>query len=225
MAPLVNVLFGAIFLRERLTRWQFISVLLVTAAVLVLTFGYGRFPWIAVVLCVSWGIYGLLRKLSGTAAIPGLFLETILLTPVAVAYLLILGGRGVAIAGFDQWPLLLLLISTGVVTGLPLVWFGHAGSAFTPDDRLVSCNISLPPARSSLAFSCTRSLSPWCISSPLPSSGPRSRSSLGRWCGSGARHARSRRALHRSLSSDPLRRVALRSPDAVLLSAANVERR
>jgi chloramphenicol-sensitive protein RarD len=126
MAPLVNVLFGAIFLRERLTRWQFISFLLVTTAVLVLTFGYGRFPWIAVVLCVTWGIYGLLRKLSGTAAIPGLFLETILLTPLAVAYLLMLGSRGTGVAGFNQWPLLVLLMSTGLVTGLPLVWFGHA---------------------------------------------------------------------------------------------------
>ena len=126
MAPLVNVLFGAIFLRERLTRWQLISVLLVTAAVLILTFGYGRFPWIAVVLCVSWGIYGLLRKLSGTAAIPGLFLETILLTPVAIAYLAILGSRGGGVAGIGHWSLLVLLMSTGVVTGLPLVWFGHA---------------------------------------------------------------------------------------------------
>ena len=126
MAPLVNVLFGAIFLRERLTRWQFISVLLVTIAVMILTFGYGRFPWIAVVLCVSWGIYGLLRKMSGTAAIPGLFLETILLTPVAIAYLALLGGRGTGVAGFERWGLLIILISTGIVTGLPLVWFGHA---------------------------------------------------------------------------------------------------
>ena len=126
MAPLVNVLFGAIFLRERLTRWQFISVILVTIAVMILTFGYGRFPWIAVVLCVSWGIYGLLRKLSGTAAIPGLFLETILLTPVALAYLALLGGLGTGVAGFEPWGLLILLISTGIVTGLPLVWFGHA---------------------------------------------------------------------------------------------------
>jgi chloramphenicol-sensitive protein RarD len=126
MAPLVNVLFGAIFLRERLTRWQFISVLLVTAAVTILTFGYGRFPWIAVVLCVSWGIYGLLRKLSGTAAIPGLFLETILLTPVAIAYLLVLNSRGAAVTDSNHLGLLGLLMSTGVVTGLPLVWFGHA---------------------------------------------------------------------------------------------------
>jgi chloramphenicol-sensitive protein RarD len=126
MAPLVNVLFGAVFLRERLTRFQFLPVLLVTVAVLNLTFGYGRFPWIALVLCVSWGIYGLLRKLSGTAAIPGLFLETILLTPVAVLYLVLLHGSEGGTMGMNQKTLSVLLISTGIVTGLPLVWFGHA---------------------------------------------------------------------------------------------------
>ncbi|MBA2272059.1 MAG: EamA family transporter RarD [Chthoniobacterales bacterium] len=126
MAPLVNVLFGAVFLRERLTRFQFLPVLLVTVAVLNLTFGYGRFPWIALVLCVSWGIYGLLRKLSGTAAIPGLFLETILLTPLAVLYLVLLHGGEGGTMGMNQKTLSVLLISTGIVTGLPLVWFGHA---------------------------------------------------------------------------------------------------
>ncbi|MGI8820441.1 MAG: EamA family transporter RarD [Chthoniobacterales bacterium] len=126
MAPLVNVLFGAVFLRERLTRWQLASVLLVTVAVLILTFGYGRFPWVALVLCLSWGVYGLLRKLSGTAAVPGLFLETILLTPVAVVYLFILHSEGAGVLGLDHATLSLLLLSTGVVTGLPLVWFGHA---------------------------------------------------------------------------------------------------
>jgi chloramphenicol-sensitive protein RarD len=87
MTPLINILFGAIFLRERLTRLQFASVLLVTIAVLNLTFGYGRFPWVALTLCASFGLYGLLRKQSGTAAIPGLFIETVVLVPVAIAYL------------------------------------------------------------------------------------------------------------------------------------------
>ena len=114
------------FLRERLTRLQFASFVLVTIAVLNLTFGYGRFPWIAIVLCVSWGIYGLLRKLSGTAAIPGLFLETILLTPVAIGCLVLLHARGGGVVRPEHGKLLLLLISTGIVTGLPLVWFGHA---------------------------------------------------------------------------------------------------
>jgi RarD protein len=84
ITPLMNVLFGALFLRERLTRWQFASVLLAGLGVLNLTFGYGRFPWIAVLLCASFGLYGLLRKKSGTAAIPGLFIETILLLPHAI---------------------------------------------------------------------------------------------------------------------------------------------
>src|SRR3954470_18294077 len=68
MTPLVNVLFGAVFLRERLSRWQLVSVALATGAVFNLAFGYGRFPWIALVLCFSFGLYGLLRKKSGTRA-------------------------------------------------------------------------------------------------------------------------------------------------------------
>lgn len=126
MTPLVNVLFGAIFLRERLTRWQLVSVLLALAGVLYLTLGYGKFPWVAVVLCLSFGIYGLLRKKSGTRAIPGLFLETTLLTPIALVYLLNLHQGNGVIFGSAPWAFALLLISTGVVTGLPLVWFGHA---------------------------------------------------------------------------------------------------
>src|SRR5688572_16252849 len=126
MTPLVNVLFGALFLRERLTRWQFISVMLAFIGVVNLTFGYGRFPGLAVTLCVSFGLYGLLRKKSGVRPIPGLFLETTLLTPLAAAYLVYLQRGGTSTLGSASWSLVLILISTGVVTGLPLVWFGHA---------------------------------------------------------------------------------------------------
>jgi chloramphenicol-sensitive protein RarD len=126
MTPLVNVLFGAIFLSERLTRWQLASVLLALAGVLNLTFGYEKFPWVAMILCVSFGLYGLLRKKSGTRPIPGLFLETTLLTPIALLYLLNLHFGNALIFGPVHWSFALLLVSTGVVTGLPLVWFGHA---------------------------------------------------------------------------------------------------
>jgi chloramphenicol-sensitive protein RarD len=126
MTPLMSVLLGATFLGERLTRWQLISVLLALAGVLNLTFGYGRFPAIAIALCISFGLYGLLRKKSGVRPIPGLFLETTLLTPVAFVYLIYLQRGGVAALNSAGWAMVLLLVSTGVVTGLPLVWFGHA---------------------------------------------------------------------------------------------------
>src|SRR5437016_11137576 len=126
MTPLMNVLFGAIFLRERLTRLQFAAVLLAALGVLNLTFGYGRFPWIAVSLCVTFGLYGFLRKQSGTAAIPGLFIETILLVPFAAVFLVYLQRSGALVFGRSDWPLSILLVSTGFVTAVPLFWFGYA---------------------------------------------------------------------------------------------------
>ncbi|HEV3394425.1 MAG TPA: EamA family transporter RarD [Chthoniobacterales bacterium] len=126
MTPLMNVLFGALFLRERLTRWQFVSVLLAGLGVLNLTFGYGRFPWIAVLLCVSFGLYGLLRKQSGTAAIPGLFIETILLLPFAIVFLIYLQQSNALVFGRAGWWLSIVLVSTGIITAVPLLWFGYA---------------------------------------------------------------------------------------------------
>ena len=126
MTPLMNVLFGALFLRERLTRLQLVSVLLALLGVLNLTFGYGRFPWIAVSLCISFGLYGLLRKKSGTAAIPGLFIETILLLPLAIVFLIYLQRSGALVFSRAGLWLSTLLISTGVVTAVPLFWFGYA---------------------------------------------------------------------------------------------------
>jgi chloramphenicol-sensitive protein RarD len=126
MIPLVNVLLGSIFLRERLTRLQLLSVALASAAVLYLTFGYGQFPWIAMALCTTFGLYGLLRKKSGTAAIPGLFVETALLVPIALAYLFFLKTHDELRFGHGDWLLSILLLSTGIVTAVPLFWFGHA---------------------------------------------------------------------------------------------------
>jgi chloramphenicol-sensitive protein RarD len=126
MTPLMSVLLGATFLREKLTRIQFLSVLLALVGVLNLTFGYGRFPWLALTICVSFGLYGLLRKKSGVRPIPGLFLETTLLAPVAACYLIYLQRAGIAALNSAGWSMILLSISTGIVTGLPLVWFGHA---------------------------------------------------------------------------------------------------
>jgi len=126
MTPLVNVLFGAVFMGERLTRWQIVSVLLAAVGVLNLTLGYGHFPWLALTLCVSFGVYGLLRKKSGTAAIPGLFFETLMIAPFALTYLVLLSRHGDLHFGKDGWHVTALLISTGIVTAVPLLWFGYA---------------------------------------------------------------------------------------------------
>jgi chloramphenicol-sensitive protein RarD len=126
MTPLVNVLFGALFLRERLSRAQFLSVSLAAIAVLSLALGFGKLPWVALSLCVSFGFYGLLRKVSGAAPVPGLFLETTLILPLAIGWLLYLTKDGRQHFTTNDPALALLLASTGLVTGVPLIWFAHA---------------------------------------------------------------------------------------------------
>jgi chloramphenicol-sensitive protein RarD len=126
MTPIVNVLLGAFILRERLSAWQTASILIALVAVSILAFGYGHFPWIALGLCTSFGLYGLLRKQSGTAAIPGLFLETMFLLPLALIYLVLLAGRGALTFGPSHLSVSAILMTTGIVTAVPLVWFGYA---------------------------------------------------------------------------------------------------
>lgn len=126
MTPLVNMLFGALFFRERLTRAQLASVTLATGAVIYLTIDLGTAPWVALALCLSFGTYGLFRKISGAAPTPGLFVETAALAPIALGFLLFLGWRGTAHFGVAKPGMSLLLCSTGVVTGVPLLWFAHA---------------------------------------------------------------------------------------------------
>jgi chloramphenicol-sensitive protein RarD len=126
MTPIVNVLLGAFILRERLSAWQTASILIALVAVSILAFGYGHFPWIALGLCTSFGLYGLLRKQSGTAAIPGLFLETLFLLPLALVYLVILANRGALTFGPLHLTLSAILTTSGIVTAVPLIWFGYA---------------------------------------------------------------------------------------------------
>jgi chloramphenicol-sensitive protein RarD len=126
MTPIVNVLLGAFILRERLSAWQTASILVALVAVSILAFGYGHFPWIALGLCTSFGLYGLLRKQSGTAAIPGLFLETLFLLPPALVYLVLLANRGALTFGPSHISLSVILTTSGIVTAVPLIWFGYA---------------------------------------------------------------------------------------------------
>lgn len=123
ITPLISVLLGFLFLRERLSLWQQVSVLLALTGVLYLTFQQGQFPWIALILAISFGLYGLLRKLAKVDAVVGLTVETLLLAPATLVYLIYLsaGEQSAFLAGTLRLDLLLPL--SGVVTAIPLLFF------------------------------------------------------------------------------------------------------
>jgi chloramphenicol-sensitive protein RarD len=129
--PIVNVLLGVLVLHERLDRVQWAAVALAAAGVLWLTLLHGRLPWIALVLAVSFGLYGLMRKTASLGALEGLALETMLLAPLVLPALLwwTLGGSGAMARGdlaLDAW-----LVIGGPLTALPLLLFA-AGARRLP---------------------------------------------------------------------------------------------
>jgi len=121
--PLVNVVFGVLFLRERLRPAQIAAVLLAGLGVGYMTFSYGEFPWIALALASSFGIYGLLRKVAPVGAMVGLSVEIMLMTAPAAVYLIYLGtvGSGSFLRG--NHIIDLLLLGTSVLTVAPLTLF------------------------------------------------------------------------------------------------------
>ncbi len=123
ITPLLNILLGFIFLRERLNRWQQFSVLLALIGVLNLTFHHGQFPWIALTLATSFGLYGLLRKVAKVEAMIGLTVETLLLGPFALAYIIYLTTQQESSFLVGTLRLDLLLPLSGVVTAIPLLLF------------------------------------------------------------------------------------------------------
>ncbi|MGE5337062.1 MAG: EamA family transporter RarD [Gemmatimonadota bacterium] len=121
--PLVNVLIGAFVLHERLRRSQWTAAAIAAAGVVWLTWDAGRLPWIGLALAITWAIYGLQRKTTTLGAIEGLAVETTLLFPLAMTYLLWLAAQGQSsFAGGStatQW----LLAAAGPVTATPLLLF------------------------------------------------------------------------------------------------------
>jgi chloramphenicol-sensitive protein RarD len=130
--PLVTVLAGVLVLGERLRPAQWTAVAIAAAAVAGLTVDYGRPPWVALTLAFSFAAYGLLKKKIGTGAIEGLTVETALVLPLAVGYLVWLGAAGQSQA-LGQGPghgpgHLALLATSGLVTAVPLLCFGAAAT-------------------------------------------------------------------------------------------------
>ncbi len=121
--PLVNVLLGMVFLKERLRRPQALAVLLACAAVLFRTVSFGELPWIALTLGFTFGLYGLIRKVAPVSSLVGLTVETLLLTVPGIAYLVALESQGAGALFHDSRSLDALLIGTGVFTAVPLLFF------------------------------------------------------------------------------------------------------
>ncbi len=122
--PLVNVLLGVVFLRERLRPYQTLSILLALAGVLVLAGFVGEVPWIALTLALTFGLYGLMRKIMPVDGLVSLTVETLAMTPVALAYLVYLAAARQGVG--NSFGTLGLLALSGPVTTIPLLFFGAA---------------------------------------------------------------------------------------------------
>ncbi|GFO63540.1 EamA family transporter RarD [Geomonas paludis] len=125
--PLVNVLLGFLFLRERLERPQWISLALAFTGVLYLAIQYGNVPWISLLLALSFGLYALIRKVLHVEPLVGLTVETLLLMPFALFYLVQLNQKGTGIFLTHGIALDVLIPMSGIVTAIPLLLFAAAG--------------------------------------------------------------------------------------------------
>ena len=124
--PLVTVLMGVLILGERLRRLQWYAVGLAAAAVVVLTVDYGRPPWVAFLLAFSFATYGLAKKKANVDAVESMTVETLYIGPVAAAYVAWLAWQGQAEFAHNGAGHTALMVSTGIVTVIPLLCFGAA---------------------------------------------------------------------------------------------------
>jgi chloramphenicol-sensitive protein RarD len=124
--PLLSVLLGVIFLRERLRLVQWIPVALAAAGVLYLTIAYGRLPWIALTLAFTFGFYGFVKKLAPLGSLYGLTLETGIVFPIALIYLAVVEFTNSGAFLHDSALIDILLIGAGLVTTIPLLMFASA---------------------------------------------------------------------------------------------------
>ncbi|HEX2317000.1 MAG TPA: EamA family transporter RarD [Thermomonospora sp.] len=124
--PLISVTLGVLVFRERLRPWQWGAIGLGAVAVVVLAVDYGRPPWIALVLACSFGTYGLLKKFANMPSAESLAVETAVTFLPALAFLLVLEGRGTGTFGHEGAGQAILLFCSGVVTAVPLMLFNAA---------------------------------------------------------------------------------------------------
>lgn len=124
--PLVSVVFGVVLFRENLSPTQIIAVMLAAAAVIILTFGLGQVPWIALSVSVSFGIYGVIKKSLSIPAIVTVTLEVLLLSPIALMILYIHHASDSGGQFGQSLSVSFLLILSGLMTATPLILFSYA---------------------------------------------------------------------------------------------------
>lgn len=124
--PLINVLFGVVLLRERLRLWQWAAVVLAALGVGVEVLSVGALPWVSLVLAITFALYGLVRKLAQVGPVVGLTLETVLMAPLAIGYLVTIHTAGTAATSAPDLTLLGKLALGGAVTVVPLLCFNAA---------------------------------------------------------------------------------------------------
>ena len=123
MNPIISVLLGIIFLKEKLSKSQIVAFSLAAVGVIILMVSYGQIPWIAIGLALTFGIYGLLKKQIALDATRGLVIETMFVFPIALIYFLYLYFQGNMSFLHVDMKTNLLLIGTGIVTAIPLILF------------------------------------------------------------------------------------------------------
>ena len=123
--PLVNVVLGVVLLKERLSPAQAFAVLLAAAGVAVLAWGAGTGLWISLSLAASFAVYGFIRKVAPVEAIEGLSIETAILSPIALGWIIWLNGAGEGGLEIDRMTTVLLILA-GAITAIPLLLFTAA---------------------------------------------------------------------------------------------------
>lgn len=126
--PLISVFLGVIVLKERLRIAQWVAIGLGFVAVVVLTIDYGRLPYVGVVLALAFGVYALVKKQVSLGTVEGLTVETLLILPFAVAFLVWLAATGQSTVGSHGTWHVVLIVLTGLVTAIPLLLFGAAAT-------------------------------------------------------------------------------------------------
>lgn len=121
--PLVNVLLGVVFLGERLRKLQWVAAGLAAMGVAAMSIGVGVFPWISLFLAGSFGTYGLLRKVMPIDALSGVFVESVILAPMALLFLGYLAIAGSGHLGGGDVSFDALIVASGAVTAIPLLCF------------------------------------------------------------------------------------------------------